>query len=412
MPQEKSERLNLLVISDAIAANTGLARITRDLVTRVHAKLGDIYRVGAAGCGSPGSCKFGFPTYNLEGMRDWIIPSLPEIVEDFAGNDPVTLLFVWDLHRIAWLAEPRLSEASLLKELPQLRQWAIKRPFRFWCYTPIDASGPNDRLTFPLMRSARGVDRLVCYGPFGEGVLRRTIGDEEADKRHLINIPHGISGDVFYERGRTLCRRMFLQITGGQQINEDHGPIADDECLIGICATNLSRKDWPLAIETCALIAKDRRIRVWIHTNKYEGDYSIPALLVDYGILDKAVISLGILPDDKMAEAYSACDLTIAPGLGEGMGYPIFERLFCGTPCVHGNYGGAPHWMTNPDLLVEPVAYRYEGSYACKRPVFRPEDFVEKIVPLIGKRTNGNSGLEWNNLWPQWERWFRGALND
>ena len=110
-----------------------------------------------------------------------------------------------------------------------------------------------------------------------------------------------------------------------------------------------------------------------------------------------------------MACAYSASDITLGIGLGEGYGYPIQESLFCGTPCVHTNYGGAPEYIKNDDLLVDPIAYRYEGVYACRRPVCSAQDWADKANSLIGKRTNHNSALEWDHLWPKWEAWFREA---
>ena len=56
-----------------------------------------------------------------------------------------------------------------------------------------------------------------------------------------------------------------------------------------------------------------------------------------------------------MAQFYSACDVTLGIGLGEGAGYPLFESTSCGTPVVHGNYGGGPEYLT-AESLVEPMA--------------------------------------------------------
>jgi len=400
------KRTNLLVISDAIAGNTGLGRIARELVTRAHGNLKDMCRVGSAGYGSPGSCKFGdLPQYNLEGMNEWVLPTLPDIIEDFAGSDPVTIMYIWDLNRLAWLVEPRVCEAPLLAEKPHLRQWAIKRPFKLWCYAPIDASGPNDKFTFPLMRAAFGVDRLIAYGPFGESVLRRSIGDEAADKKGLTNLPHGIDGSIFYERSRALCRHMFRQITGGHFINEDREPIADDETLVGIVATNQSRKDWPLGLEAAALLGRERKIRLWIHTDGWEKNWSIPSLLTDYGLVEKVIVSNGLIPDENMAQAYSACDLTF--GIGpEGWGFPLAESLACGTPVVTGSYAGAADFVPK-EMQVDPIGFRYEGSYACKRPVYSPEHWALKAHEFAGIRTSLDPQYYWTNLWPRWEAWFR-----
>ena len=92
------------------------------------------------------------------------------------------------------------------------------------------------------------------------------------------------------------------------------------------------------------------------------------------------------------------------------MGYTIHESLFCGTPCLHVNYGGAPQWMVSPELLVEPVAYRYEGSYASKRPVCLAQDWANKANEIIGERVTHNGSIDWDILWPRWwEPYFREA---
>ena len=110
--------------------------------------------------------------------------------------------------------------------------------------------------------------------------------------------------------------------------------------------------------------------------------------------------------DDTMAKLYSSCDITLAPGCSEGFGLPIFESLACGTPCIHGNNGGAPEHMPS-NMLVEPKIFRLEGTWACARPVFDPMDWVAKIEALGNEPVELPAHLAWNNLWPVWERWLR-----
>lgn len=416
MSQMENKPKPLLIVTDGISGPSGLARIGRDIATRIYDNLSDVYRLGVAGYSGTGSRKFPFLQYHFEGVQsDWVLPSLPEIVQDFAGNEKCILLFISDLNRLGWLAQPDRLGGETLSRYPGLKEWVKQANIAKWLYCPIDSSGPNDKLSFPIALTAMGFDRLLAYGEFGEGVLRRTLGDEEADKRHLTHLPHGINSDVFYPLPRDLCRKLFFEHTGAQTmlamlgVNPEINPIADDEVLIGICATNQSRKDWCLALECCAILAQHQKIRVWLHIDQLEGYWSIPSLLVDYGLLDRSVISLNHIPDERMAEAYSACDLTLSPGLGEGYGYPAMESLFCGAPCIHGNYGGSPQWMGNSDLLVEPIAYRYEGSYCSKRPVFSAQDWADKAEYLIGKRCNHNGEIDWKRLWPRWEAYLREA---
>ncbi len=414
MAQDKSKK-NLLIISDAISAQTGLARIARDLAVRVHEHLSDVYRLAVAGNGSPGSCKFPFPQYNLQGLDgNWVIPSLPEIVQDFAGNEHCTLMFVWDLSRLGWFAQPDRLGAEALASRPGLAEWIKTANISKWCYTPIDATGPRDRLTMPLAITALGFDRLLAYGPFGEEVLRASIGDEEANKRHLTNLPHGIDSSVFYERTRKLSRRLFFEYTGAKTmlamlgVNPKIDPLAADEILINIVATNQSRKDWFLGLHAASILAKYQKVRVWAHTDDLERYWSIPSLLVDLGLLEKTVISTGYLSDDRMAVGYSASDIGFGVG-PEGFGFTLAESMACGTPCITGNCANNPA-LVNAGMLVDPVAFRYEGSYACKRPVYNAEDWAKKAEEWCGKRASFSPRYAWDNLWPnEWESWFRKA---
>jgi glycosyltransferase involved in cell wall biosynthesis len=351
-------------------------------------------------------------------MSEWILPTLPEIVNDFAGKERCVILFIWDASRLGWFSQPeRLASDSLMK-FPGLKEWLLKANIEKWLYCPLDASGPNDKLTFPLALTLMGFDRLLAYGPFGEGVIRRTIGDEEADKRHVMWLPHAIDGDTFYELDRKLCRRLFLKHTGAQSMfamldpkNATTPPITEDETVVGICATNQSRKDFPLGLETCAILARNRKLRVWIHCDGLERNWSIPSLLVDYGLIGKELLTLGYLPDSVMAEAYSASDLTL--GIGpEGFGFPAAESLACSTPVISGSYAGAADFVPEA-FQVEPVAFRYEGSYSCKRPVYNATDWAEKADHVLRTASRSDTLLgsryEWKENWKAWEAWFREA---
>ena len=181
----------LLLISDAPSSGTGLGRITKDLATRIHAHLPDVCRVATLGYGGAGSAKFGFPQYTIEDMKDFIVPGSAQSGEDFAGDQPGIVMTIWDLSRLMWLTQP--ARCEMLADYPVLWQWLVNSPrFRRWCYFPIDAGGPNGKLTFPLHQTLLGYDRVLAYGPWGEGVIRHTIGEGEARAGRLDQRPHGI----------------------------------------------------------------------------------------------------------------------------------------------------------------------------------------------------------------------------
>jgi glycosyltransferase involved in cell wall biosynthesis len=256
------------------------------------------------------------------------------------------------------------------------------------------------------MQSLLGFDRILAYGKWGEAVIRRTLGEQESEKRRLTSLPHAIDTAVFYPRDRNASRAFFFPITGAATLRGEKTLIQSEELLIGCVCTNQARKDIGLLMETVAILSRQRKVKLWLHTDVMERHYSIPALLMDFGLLDRVVISLGHIPDDAMAKAYSACDITIAPG-PEGFGFPLLESQFCGTPVVSSSYAGGADIVPRV-WQVDPVAFRYEGIWACKRPVSNAQDWANKISEIAVNRCSYPSEYGWDRLWAeQWEPWFR-----
>jgi glycosyltransferase involved in cell wall biosynthesis len=394
----------LLIVSDAPSGCSGLARITRDLATRIATHLPDHFRVACCGYGGPGSRALPFQQYYWASRGDWLIPELPQIWKDFTGNQPGIIFTIWDPSRLLWMADPTYcpdpSLATFLRD-PLLTRWA---------YLPIDATGPRGKLTAVLAHTISKFDRILCYSKWAAAIVDYTKGIE----RGIVEtdwLPHGIDTSIFRPRSRSGARHGFGQRLG---LQDDAGrllTIPDDELFIGIVATNQPRKDFGLAIAACAEVAKTRKLRLWLHTDTLDRHWSLPTLLQDYGLMDSAIVTTLNFSDELMSWAYSACDVTLAPGLGEGYCFPCAESLACGTPCIHGHYGGA-EYVPSP-FLVEPVAYRLEGVYGSVRPVFRPEDWALKILEIAEARTRCTlpEYLAWEVLWPRWSEWLLKGVN-
>jgi glycosyltransferase involved in cell wall biosynthesis len=394
----------LLFLSDDPTSGTGLGRITRDLATRVHRCLPDKFRVGTLGYGGHFSRELGFPQYTLR-MQDWVCYNLPEVWKDFAGEEEGILFVIWDASRLLWLSRPENCEDPLLRKF--LQNAKIQK----WTYSPIDAHGVDGKLTAVLKHTLEGFDRVLAYSKWAYDVLERTM-----DKSHYNDLdwrPHGIDTSVWYPRKRIVARHGFGDKLGAKDFRGKVTRIPDDAFLIGIVGTNQRRKDWALGINVIAEIAKQRNTWCWLHVDRLENEWSIPILTQwDFKIHEKAIVTTVDFPDEVMAWAYSACDLTLGIGNGEGFGYPIFESLACGTPCLHGRYGGAPEHMQQC-MLVEPTMNRFDGVYNLIRKVYQVEDWVAKANALLGVKSGTSllpGYLDWENLWPSWAEWFEKGL--
>src|ERR1700758_4143767 len=140
----------LLLVSDGVTSGTGLGRITRDLAVRIAANLPDIYRVGTLGYGGYYSRSLPFPQYQWHANDQWVIHELPEVWKDFAGTERGVITTIWDASRLLWLARPENCEST------PLRKWLEKSRPELWGYFPMDATGPNDRLTGILAHTMKG----------------------------------------------------------------------------------------------------------------------------------------------------------------------------------------------------------------------------------------------------------------
>lgn len=396
----------ILFIGDSPSAQSGLGRILRDIAMRLHANAGDMFDVATMGYGGNGDRALPFPQYTMESMKDWFLPTLPDVWQNFAGERQGVIMTIWDASRLLWFARPENPQWCPDR---RMRAWlADPVPAQKWGYFPMDATGPHGNLSVMLKECLAGYDRVLAYSKWAETMIRRSFHGEH---QNLSMLPHGIDTDVFQPYSRYESRRVF---TDGLHFK---GPrIQPEERLIGIVATNQTRKDYGLAMETLSRLDKSIPFRIYIQTDILEKNWSIPALLMDYGLMDKAIVNTNQVTDATMARIYSACDLTLGIGAGEGFGYPIFESLACGTPVITGSYGGHAEWL-HPEMLVTPRSWRVEGLYNQVRPVFEPERWTLAIERKLARRNDGGvtmlpPALDWKNLWGRWEGWFRSGLEE
>ena len=349
------------------------------------------YRVASFGKGGNGSRTIPFPEYHMSPGPStyWGERDIEKVWTDFSGGEYGAIFTIWDASRMLWFARPEYAGDD------SLRGFLSAHHFERWGYFPVDSTGPQDRLTTMSREVLLGYDRVLAYTRWGRDLIERTMGSA----RGLDWAPHGIDFNTFQPRDNKKARAFLSPMCH------------EGDFVVGIVATNQARKDWGLALTVCAMLRqKVKRLRIWIHTDLQERHWSIPALLNDYGLSD-IVIQKGPMSDELMSYAYSACDVTLAPGLGEGFGYPIAESLACGTPVIHGNYGGGKE-ITPEELRVDPVAYRLDTLHNCLRPVFRPEDWLMAVEVSMGVGQPEQyraliEHLDWTKLWPRvWQPMF------
>lgn len=389
---ERPKKISVLVVGDAPNTPTGLSRIARDLISgliRDQELLGiQVYQLGLNYDGSLQPW-FVFPVFDSD---NWGMKDLMEAYEQIPK--PVVVFTIWDPGRCLGLWQGAI-------------QMAIDSPdpleMDLWGYFPVDAYGPTeDRLTGPVEETLRGYDRVLGYGEWGASILKRTLGEGGKSVQWL---PHGMDMRVWWEDSPPMI--------------ESHG------VRIGAVMANQARKDFGLVFATAAELRKAYPdLQLWIHTDHLVKHWSIPQLAIDFGFNNPSlIVTLPPMSDEIMAANYKACTVTLAPGLGEGFGYPIVESLACGVPVIHGSYGGGASLIPQRLWLVNPGAYRLDGAYNLVRPVYKSIDFAHAAARAIDwKRSDPQlveayckrsvSYLDWQYLWPRWRTWFKLGLNE
>ncbi len=389
-------QIPILFLGDSPDLHGGLSRIGRDLasnLTRIPE-----FRVGYLGRNGYGSRKLPFMQYNYGRDLQWGEQILPRIWEDFAGDEKGIIMTVWDASRLFWFGCSEWIPPGDGDE--DLRNFLTSGRFQRWGYFAIDSTGPNDSLTVLSRETLKGYDRVLAYTGFGAGVMGNTLG------RECEWIPHGINLNVFKPKDQKGAR--MAMGFGAQDI------------VIGCVGTNQPRKDWGLFFAAMADVRKRHsNLKLWCHVDVLERSqaWSIPALCNDFGFKGDVLVTQ-FMTDEELSYYYSGCDLTLLPSLGEGFGYPIVESLACGTPVIHGNYGGGAEQVPHNGWLVEPREFRLETLHNCLRPVYRPEDWVDAVeLALTGDHGFDEQAcrasvdhLDWKNLWKVWERWFKEGL--
>jgi len=390
-------RIPILLMSDGISSPTGLGRVTRELAQRIHANLSETFELGTLGYGGNTSREFPWQQYSITKLSNWTVNDLPVVWKDFAGDRRGVLMSIWNPSWLPWLANPSLLPKG------DLRGMLESNPFEKWIYAPVDAEGPNGKLSTEVGEILRGFDRVLAYTDWAAKMVDRTCGLLEGETPSL---PHGTDTKVFYPRDKKEARDGFVK----RVVGADLPGIKPDVFLIGVVATNTRRKDWGLCFEACGeLLSHGVNVGLWMHTDALKKNWNLLELAEAYGMENRIIPSNVVLSDDDMAWAYSACDVTFGIG-SEGWGLPLAESMACGVPVIHGAYAGGAEFVPK-HTQVKPTAFYYEGFYANKRPVYSAHDWATVTLRAAYRKAEVPAYIKWENCWPQWEQWFLEGVN-
>jgi glycosyltransferase involved in cell wall biosynthesis len=418
-------RIPFIVFGDGPRLHSGLGRIARDLAVRLYTAQDELgIRLLQVGVDPPGG--WHFQAWDFYGFHETTAgfgrPAMETVVaelEDQGAPKPVILCLtdpsrVYDLTRLS----ADVDDDPLTKRA------------HFWGYFPIDSENLQGAIGGPASEAVWDMDRILAYGTYGARVLQRTV-QIEMDRRlalsgfqtrgathqpaRIQHLPHGL------EPG------LWAPIYDRVQTDDDFQRWLGDfpGMVVGAVATNQPRKDLGLLFQVVAdMKVAAGRLKFWLQTDLLTRHWDVGQLAHDVGLTPQDVfVGTAPISDPQLAARYTVSDVTLAPGLGEGFGYPLVESLACGTPVIHGHFAGGVVHVPRPNWLISPIAWRLESCYALKRPVFNPRDWAVAAMTAAGwKRQDRRlvaaycagsvAHLNWAHLWPRWRGWIETGLQE
>lgn len=384
----------VLLIGDAPNEPSGLGRIARDIASIIHTMPDTtLYQAGLRYDGGI----WPWHVFPIHDEANWGEADLPRILEqlNWPARQDLRIITVWDPARCYTIAT----------QVAKLKQAFPKHNVELWGYFAIDSCNEYGSITGPAAVAVQQYDRVLAYSKYGKRVL------ETVYNKHVRWIPHSVGSEF---------RIKELQADQVLQLGLD--PM---QATVGVVATNQPRKDLGLVFRAMQVL-NDRYMKVaglepvqlWIHTDHLYRHWAITELAELYGFNNELLSVSTYLEQEALIDMYNVCAATIAPGLGEGFGYPIVESLACGVPVVHGKFAAGPEWMPMKDWMPLPRAMRYEGLYVLQRPVFDPVDVANILYLMLRHPPNREwlrlqvRHLQPDMLLPRWRQWLAGKPED
>ena len=178
-----------------------------------------------------------------------------------------------------------------------------------------------------ILQAARQAAAIVTVSE----ALRRALIDLGVDGGKIVTLRNGVDLERFQPRDRTAARDA-LGVTGPLVVSVGN--------LVGLKGHDLIIRALADVADATLLIAGDGGERS-----------ALSSLARASGVADRVRL-VGRLPQETLADLYSAADALVLASSREGWPNVLLEAMACGTPVAATRVGGVPEIVTKPEAGV------------------------------------------------------------
>lgn len=329
----KEQRKKILLLSDDMRVHSGIGVMSREIVEQTSGYFNWV-QVGAA---------VNHPEANKR-------VDISEDVAKFTGvDDPSVVLYPQNGYGnsmlVRHLIETEKPDAILHFTDPRYWIWLYQIEHEIRQKIPMMFYTIWDDLPYPMYNKNyyRSDDGLFCISKQTYNIVKNVLGPEEAQKKVITYLPHGIDINKFHpitedaQEEVELLDKVRKEILRGEEI----------DFVVFYNARNLRRK-----MTSDVLLAYDHflkqlppekaeRCRIVLHTQPVdENGTDLPAVIRDVTPNVKAIFSNQKTDHTVLNALYNLADVTINLASNEGFGLGTAESLLAGTPILINVTGG------------------------------------------------------------------------
>lgn len=421
-----TRKKRILFISEAAYLNTGYAKYSKEVISRIH-NTGkyDIAEFSIYG-GPTDQRRSGIPWKNYANM-----PDMNDQKELEAYNSNMMNQFgLWRFERICLDFEPDIVLSIRDFWMDSFIYHSPYRRIFSWAWMPTVDASPQNQEWIDMFSDA---DYILTYSDWAKEILEKQGGN----RINTIASASPSAAPCFVPMDKSLARTQFNLKT--------------DINIIGTVMRNQRRKLFPALIEAFSKYLKQSKSNntfLYLHTSFPDAGWNLAELMHENEISSKVLMtyvcenckhiepsffrdakkvcsscrqyastpaSVGNgVPDEQLAKIYNIFDLYVQCANSEGFGLPQVEAAACGTPIACTNYSAMEDVVNK--LGAYPIEYSYykELETGCNRAVPNLDSLVNIFTKFFagGKesieerrkitRFLFESNYSWDNTAKQW----------